>query len=453
MLVNVNLKKGINRVLIKTMDLGGSWGFAMGLSNAAGVFATTAPSGEKTGAGGFSGAAFTIESKTGQLRVKAMEALNFEMVREFTIRVRVSSLTLFDEQDVVIRIGDVNERPRFAISEMREVPENSKAGVLVGNPISAAEVDAAQRLTYWMTGQTRRFTIDGQTGQISVVSGATLDYEGVNTFMVVVYVKDSASPPLNHQVPVNIRLTDVNEAPLVRDVTLTVTEDKYPAQQIRLVKTTKCMDAGTSGYKVSVKNCGKPGSTAVKGQQWTIHGDGTLKLQRNTALCLTKSGVTVGVATCSVSRRSDQKFKLLENKDETTLCLVLGNGACLDSSLELVEAPVAVIGKKPEVPKDLAHFDISFSPTPGKSVGDVIWSDDNDAGQPERVRYGISQQDVNSPKGFTIDGTTGQIRVNEAFLNYEGVKTSFDITIFVLDDGYAKDGTTVQECDVDYTGL
>ena len=235
--VKVSLKKGINRVLVKTMDLGGSWGFALSLSNAAGVYATTTSTGEKAGAGGFSGAAFTIESKTGQLRVKAMEALNFEMVREFTIRVRVSSLTLFDEQDVVIRIGDVNERPRFAVSEMREVPENSKPGVLVGNPISAAEVDASQRLTYWMTGQTRRFEVDGQTGQISVVSGAILDFEGVNTFMVVVYVKDSAEPPLTHQVPVNIRVTDINEAPLVRDVTLTVTEDKYPAQQFRLFKT------------------------------------------------------------------------------------------------------------------------------------------------------------------------------------------------------------------------
>ena len=51
------------------------------------VYATTTSTGEKAGAGGFSGAAFTIESKTGQLRVKAMEALNFEMVREFTIRV------------------------------------------------------------------------------------------------------------------------------------------------------------------------------------------------------------------------------------------------------------------------------------------------------------------------------------------------------------------------------
>ena len=213
------------------------------------------------------------------------------------------------------------------------------------------------------------------------------------------------------------------------------------------------MDAGRSGYEVTVKNCGRVGSSRVKGQQWTIHGDGTLKLQRNSAMCLTKSGNSVGVARCSVSRRSDQKWKMMENKDETTLCLVLGNGACLNSALELIEAPVAVFGKKAAVPKDLARFDVSFSPTPGKSVGDEIWSDEYDLGQASRVRYGISQQDENAPNGFSIDGTTGQIRVQEAFLNYEGVKTSFDITIFVLDDGFNSDGVTVQECDVDYSGL
>ena len=117
------------------------------------------------------------------------------------------------------------------------------------------------------------------------------------------------------------------------------------------------MDAGRSGYEVTVKNCGRVGSSRVKGQQWTIHGDGTLKLQRNSAMCLTKSGNSVGVARCSVSRRSDQKWKMMENKDETTLCLVLGNGACLNSALELIEAPVAVFGKKAAVPKDLVRFD------------------------------------------------------------------------------------------------
>ena len=90
----------------------------------------------------------------------------------------VDAGSLSHEADVTVRVGDINERPRFAMREVRSVPENSKAGTRVGPRISAAEVDASQRLTYWMVGQERRFTIDGVTGQVSVVNGAVLDFEG-----------------------------------------------------------------------------------------------------------------------------------------------------------------------------------------------------------------------------------------------------------------------------------
>ena len=446
----VTLRPGVNRVLVRAQDQAGSWGFALSLSDGRGLHATTESDGTLTKEGGFGGAAFEIDSANGQLSVKATEALNFEVLNEYTLRVRVVDAgSLSHEADVTVRVGDINERPRFAMREVRSVPENSKAGTRVGPRISAAEVDASQRLTYWMVGQERRFTIDGVTGQVSVVNGAVLDFEGVNSFDVTIYAKDSASDPMTHSVPLTIMVTDVNEDPVVLPQELSVSEEDMPAWELRMQGTTVCLHVADPDNKigsvVSARACAaSQQDDALPSQQFSMTTDGRIRIAEETSKCVQKKDKRLVVAECNYGLRDLQKFHRSERADgadTSAICLVNGDKECITSSGTLADARASA-----------AQITVTYSPRPGRDVGPPIISTDVDGGQTSRLRYYIKTQDPSEPRGFTIDASTGQVSINEVYLNFER-KTSYTLTVGAVDDGYRIDGTTPSPCDVDYLGV
>ena len=124
-----------------------------------------------------------------------------------------------------------NIPPSFGAGPLsREIPENSAGGTAVGAAVTATEPDTGDTLTYSLSGiDASSFTIDSGTGQISVASGTTLDYEAdKNTYEFQVNVSDgkaddgTADTAVDDSVTVNITVTNVNEgaAPAV-DFTLT----------------------------------------------------------------------------------------------------------------------------------------------------------------------------------------------------------------------------------------
>jgi hypothetical protein len=59
----------------------------------------------------------------------------------------------------------------------REVPENTEAGENIGAPVTAADPDTGDTLTYTLGGaDADSFDIGRSTGQITVGTGTTLDY-------------------------------------------------------------------------------------------------------------------------------------------------------------------------------------------------------------------------------------------------------------------------------------
>ena len=329
------------------------------------------------------------------------------------------------------------------------MPENSKAGTRVGPRISAAEVDASQRLTYWMVGQERRFTIDGVTGQVSVVNGAVLDFEGVNSFDVTIYAKDSASDPMTHSVPLTIMVTDVNEDPVVLPQELSVSEEDMPAWELRMQGTTVCLHVADPDNKigsvVSARACAaSQQDDALPSQQFSMTTDGRIRIAEETSKCVQKKDKRLVVAECNYGLRDLQKFHRSERADgadTSAICLVNGDKECITSSGTLADARASA-----------AQITVTYSPRPGRDVGPPIISTDVDGGQTSRLRYYIKTQDPSEPRGFTIDASTGQVSINEVYLNFER-KTSYTLTVGAVDDGYRIDGTTPSPCDVDYLGV
>ncbi len=84
-----------------------------------------------------------------------------------------------------------NTSPAFPskLATKRTVPENSPAGTLVGDPVTAADSEG-HALTYSFKSDSQLFSIDSATGQISVKEDASLDYETQSTYRVIVQASD-----------------------------------------------------------------------------------------------------------------------------------------------------------------------------------------------------------------------------------------------------------------------
>ena len=115
---------------------------------------------------------------------------------------------------VIITVTDVNEPPSapaqhfgpalptntvpefqdadgdMATSTYRMVAENTAAGMDIGAPVEATDVDSGDTLTYTLGGaDAASFAIDSETGQL--MTSAALDYETMMEYMVTVTATDS----------------------------------------------------------------------------------------------------------------------------------------------------------------------------------------------------------------------------------------------------------------------
>ena len=150
-----------------------------------------------------------------------------------------------------VRVGptdpDTDDPPQFAMADYdRTVVENAEVGTIVGDPVQAVpelddkgkvKTDFTYDLDATVTGDDSYFTIDTDSGQIrvgevdfpdplpagvsDVLSGAaapdmddpTLDYEGVNTFTLVVTATDANDSSRKAMTTVTVGLDNLNESP------------------------------------------------------------------------------------------------------------------------------------------------------------------------------------------------------------------------------------------------
>ncbi|MCG9134111.1 cadherin domain-containing protein [Candidatus Poribacteria bacterium] len=158
---------------------------------------------------GTDASSFGIVSTTGQLQTSA--PLDYEKQNAYSVTVTVSDGELTDSISVGIKVTDVDENsaPVFAGSSTeRSIPENTPAGVHIGEAVSAKDTDSGDTLTYTLSGtDAASFDIDGTTGQLK--TKAALDYETKNAYSVIVKVSDAI---LTDTIRVAITIIDVDES-------------------------------------------------------------------------------------------------------------------------------------------------------------------------------------------------------------------------------------------------
>ena len=137
---------------------------------------------------------------------------NFALI-EHTITVGTNTIS---RPKVLVTVSDENRAPFFeeGLDTTRDVPEYAGAGANVGDPVVATDLNTGDTLTYEMEDTSGLFAIDND-GQITVVADDSLNYEAEADYEIQVTVRDRATDGLTDKIEVKVRVTDVNEPPII----------------------------------------------------------------------------------------------------------------------------------------------------------------------------------------------------------------------------------------------
>jgi hypothetical protein len=187
--------------------------------------------------------AFAINSATGAITV-ASGALNFLSISSYALVVQATNTgagsSLSSSATVTVSLVEVNKAPYFVTPTMAlSVNENAASGAAVGS-LSAADPNTHSTPTsrtdalkyYFADGVVAPFfSLNENTGAITVASDALLDYEAAPTYSYPVVVRDSGWDTVNvagvlsGTGTVVISLANRNDAPTAADQSLSVNEN------------------------------------------------------------------------------------------------------------------------------------------------------------------------------------------------------------------------------------
>ena len=371
-------------------------------------------------------AAFSLNTSTGKITVKANDSLDHETTDTYTFEISVSdgkdAAGLSDGSidatvDVTINVTDVNETPTFNENSpaTRSIPENTGAGQPVGAPFTATDPDVGATLTYLLGGTDKSsFTIDSN-GQIKTKTGVTYNHEVKETYSVTVSVHDgkdklgNASTVADATLAVTITVTDVNETPTFDDnspATRLVKENTHPAD----------IGAPISATDPDNEN-GHSGDTltyTLSGTDKDSFGFNTTTGQIKTKAALdkeTKSSYSVTV-TVTDGRADDGTAENPTVADDTITVTI----TVTDEN----DAPTFTDGSTG------ATRSIPENTSAGQNIGAPVGATDVDNNTLTYTLEGIDKSH------FNIVSTSGQLQTKEP-LDYEH-KSTYDVTVRVDDN-------------------
>ena len=343
--------------------------------------------------------AFAIDSQSGDLTVSNSAMLDYETTPVFILTVQVQDDgvgNLTAQAAITVNLTDVNEVPDIQ-NQSFTIIENSANGTLLGT-VTATDPDAGQSLTYSITsGNTNSaFTIDSQTGELTVSNSAMLDYETTQVFILTVQVEDNGAGNLTDDATITVNITDQNESPVIEDQSFTIEETIGTGELVGLIEAID-PDAGqTLTFSITSGNIDNVfGIDAITGEL-TIADSTAINIIINPVYYLT-----------------------IEVQDN-------GPGNLTDDAT--ITVALTDINQTPEI--EAQEFTVAENTGNGELVGTVI-ATDPDVWQ--TLTYSIVNG--NNDNAFAIDEITGELTVaNSPVLDYETTPV-FTLTVQVEDNG------------------
>ncbi len=292
----------------------------------------------------------------------------------------------------------------------RSVAENSAANANVGAAVTATSNPNGYALTHALSGtDASKFAIGASTGQITVASGTSLDYEsGTTSYSVTVTVTAAVAQvqsfslapnaPGDYVIPVTITVTDVNEPPPAPDGP-TVTQNtatpktKLDVSWTALTTTQMAGKPAVNDYDVQYKKSSD--------STWTAHGfTGT---GTSTTLTGLDEGTSYDVQVRAVNDEGDGAWS------------ASGSANTQDKNVHA------------EFPDQTATRSIAENAAAGANVGAAVTATDTEG---HTLYYSLNGTDKDS---FNIGLNTGQITVKAGNIPDYEAKSSYTLTVEVSD--------------------
>ncbi|MDD2526927.1 MAG: cadherin domain-containing protein, partial [Lentimicrobiaceae bacterium] len=120
----------------------------------------------------------------------------------------------------------VTNHPPVITPQNFSINENSPSGMLLGT-ILASDPDQGQALSFSIiSGNTENaFTLNAETGILSVNNSSALDYETCSTFSLIVRVTDDGEGELWSEALIVVAINDVNENPVITGQLFSINEN------------------------------------------------------------------------------------------------------------------------------------------------------------------------------------------------------------------------------------
>ena len=340
---------------------------------------------------------FAVDPTNGNITLNRAE-LDFETKQSFSLTIKLAdslNAALNDSGVIELVIDDANEPPVVQAAS-KSLTENSAAGTLITR-MTAVDQDAGlpgQFVWSIVAGNTgNAFTIDADTGDVRVNDATKIDYEANRLFNLTVRATDHGIPTQAGDAILAISLLNVNEAPILVAQGLLIRENSLAGA---LLGTIHAIDPD-----------------ANESLQWQIMG--------GTGAALFQIGADAKVIVSSGANLDYEQTKqydlIIKVTDSGTLSDTRTYSVTL---LDVNEAPVFTSPPSVTLKEDAGE---------GTVVG-VATATDTDAGQ--QLSYSISGSAASK---FTIDSTSGQIKVaSGAKFDFESQPT-FSITVKATDNG------------------
>ena len=361
--------------------------------------------------------AFSIDADTGEVTVNDPSQLDFENSASMQIEVTATSEDGSTSSETFnIAINDADEFDVSAVTDTdtatNEVSESAAVGATVGVTAFASDADGSNNdVTYSLSSNPgNAFSIDADTGEVTVNDPSQLDFENAQTMQIEVTAtsEDGSTSSENF----NIAINDANEF----DVSAVTDSD---------TATNEVSESASVGASVGV--------TAFASDADGSNNDVTYSLSSNPNNAFSIDADTGEVMVNDPSQldfenSASMQIEVTATSEDGSTSSETFNIAINDAN----EFDVSAV-----TDSDGATNEVSESATAGASVGVTAFASDAD-GTNSDVTYTLSSNPGNA---FSIDADTGEVTVNDpSALDFESA-SSMQIEVTAT----SEDGSTSSE--------
>jgi hypothetical protein len=348
---------------------------------------------------GNTGSTFAVSASTGQITVANNTLLDFETNPVFNLTVQVADNgipVMTDQAVITINLLDVNEAPVID-DQLFLLEQFSDNGTQVGT-IVASDPDNGQQLTYSILSRHigNPFAVNPSSGLITVANSSLLDMSTNPVFVLIVQVKDNATPFLTDVAEITIELFAVNQPPVIDDQLFLLEQFSDSGTEVGTIVASDPDNGQQLTYSILSRHIGNPFAVNTSSGLITVANSSMLDLSTNPVFVL------------NVQVKDNGMPVLTDVADITIELFATNHPPVIDDQLFLLE---------------------QFSPI-GTVVGTIV-ATDPDNGQV--LTYSIFPR--NTGNSFAVNPSSGLITVANNSLLDMSTNPEFVLTVQVKDNG------------------